>query len=766
MRSPACRRRRRRGRAGWCSATPMAGRCRRRSARSPRAVVAAGIPGERLGIHTHDDTGNAVANSLAAIDAGARQVQGTLNGLGERCGNANLVTLIPTLLLKEPYASRFEIGVARGELASLTRVSRLLDDILNRVPDRAAPYVGASAFTHKAGLHASAILKDPTTYEHVAPEVVGNARFIPMSNQAGQSNLRERLAKAGHRGGAGRPAAGGDPDRGEGARGPRASPMTARRRASRSWRGEILGLMPRFFEVERYRVTVERRHERPRRDGDGVGGGGGGALRAGAGDERQREPRSGDARRPGPGERAEPGAAQGPRAVPGLYRRHAAGRFPRPHHLGRHRGGHAGADRERGRAGAALVRPSASRRTSSTRASRRCRTRSPGSCCATARRWRARRRWTRCSSTSTAVSTMRGRAARADTRRALALTGLRRAAAGARHRLRAGGGEPGAARGAAGGDRHGDRPASRRSSPPPCGGSRRRGRGAGFAPSRRTWRALPFPAGELRPALVRGRGLHHRRAGGARGLAAAARGRAGGWRFTEAVWLTGEPSSRARAHLPGLSGDDRRRRRAAADRRCRAGGRSATSWSRKAAWARLLRAARGPGGGAGGGAGRRAAAGGDARGDRGLAGARADYGYALLRRGAMTDEAVAELVRRGDPERWRTAMAARAGGPAGADGALCLQPRDRPGAVGGVGADAGRDPPALVAGRDRRDLRRAAAARRTRWPSRWPRTIRGRGPAAAALRGDDRGAAGGLGAGAARRPDGARALHRPHRRAT
>ena len=77
-------------------------------------MIAAGIPGERLGIHTHDDTGNAVANILAAIDAGARQVQGTLNGLGERCGNANLVSLIPTLLLKEPYASRFEIGVSRG----------------------------------------------------------------------------------------------------------------------------------------------------------------------------------------------------------------------------------------------------------------------------------------------------------------------------------------------------------------------------------------------------------------------------------------------------------------------------------------------------------------------------------------------------------------------------------------------------------------------------------------------------------------------------
>jgi 2-isopropylmalate synthase len=128
------------------------------------AVIAAGIPGTSLGIHTHDDTGTAVAGSLAAVEAGARQIQGTLNGLGERCGNADLVTLIPTLLLKEPYASRFETGVSPEALAGLTRASRLLDEILNRVPRRQAPYVGASAFAHKAGLHASAILKNPATY--------------------------------------------------------------------------------------------------------------------------------------------------------------------------------------------------------------------------------------------------------------------------------------------------------------------------------------------------------------------------------------------------------------------------------------------------------------------------------------------------------------------------------------------------------------------------------------------------------------------------
>lgn len=221
-------------------------------------VIAAGVPGDRLGIHCHDDTGNAVAGSLAAVDAGARQVQGTLNGLGERCGNANLTTLIPTFLLKPPFAGRFETGVSRAALAGLTRTSRMLDDILNRVPRRAAAYVGASAFAHKAGLHASAILKDPATYEHVDPALVGNVRVIPMSNQAGQSNLRERLRAAGIEV---------DPkdprlarilevvkereDQGYAYDGAQASfELVARRE---------LGLLPEFFEVLRYRVTVERR---------------------------------------------------------------------------------------------------------------------------------------------------------------------------------------------------------------------------------------------------------------------------------------------------------------------------------------------------------------------------------------------------------------------------------------------------------------------------------------------------------------------------
>ena len=221
-------------------------------------VIASGLSGDQLGIHCHDDTGNAVANSLAAVDAGVRQIQGTLNGLGERCGNANLTSLIPTLLLKEPYASQFDTGVTAQGLRGLLRDSRMLDDILNRVPQRQAPYVGASAFAHKAGLHASAILKNPATYEHVDPGLIGNARIIPMSNQAGQSNLRARLSAIGI---ALNP---GDDrlsrildvvkdreDQGYAYDGAQASfELLARRE---------LGLCPTFFEVNRYRVTVERR---------------------------------------------------------------------------------------------------------------------------------------------------------------------------------------------------------------------------------------------------------------------------------------------------------------------------------------------------------------------------------------------------------------------------------------------------------------------------------------------------------------------------
>ena len=222
------------------------------------AVISSGIPGAQLGIHCHDDTGQAVACSLAAVEAGARQIQGTLNGLGERCGNASLTTLIPTLVLKPAYAERFETGVSREALAGLLRISRRLDDILNRVPLRSLPYVGASAFAHKAGLHASAILKDPTTYEHIDPAQVGNARVVPMSNQAGQSNLRMRLEEMGIA-----------VEKGDVRLGAILEEVKAREDAGYAYDSaqasfellarRALGQVPDFFEVKRYRVTVERR---------------------------------------------------------------------------------------------------------------------------------------------------------------------------------------------------------------------------------------------------------------------------------------------------------------------------------------------------------------------------------------------------------------------------------------------------------------------------------------------------------------------------
>ncbi len=222
------------------------------------AKVAESIPGDHLGIHAHDDTDQAVANSLAAIRAGARQIQGTLNGIGERCGNANLVAIIPTLLLKPDYANRFETGISMEQLAGLTQLSHRFDEMLNRVPDRQAAYVGASAFATKAGIHASALAKDPRTYEHIAPGAVGNRRRVFVSDQAGKSNLvaeLERMAIPFDRG-----------DR-------RIDSLLAelKRREARGYAYEAadasfelfarnwLGTMPAYFEVDSFHASVERR---------------------------------------------------------------------------------------------------------------------------------------------------------------------------------------------------------------------------------------------------------------------------------------------------------------------------------------------------------------------------------------------------------------------------------------------------------------------------------------------------------------------------
>jgi 2-isopropylmalate synthase len=217
------------------------------------------VPGDHLGIHAHNDTDMAAANSLAAVRAGVRQIQGSLNGLGERCGNANLASIIPTLHLKPGYCDRFETGVTDDSLSHLTQVSRLLDELLARAPDRNAAYVGTSAFAHKGGLHVSAVEKNPESYEHVRPELVGNARHILVSDQSGRSNILARLRDIGLDVDSKDPKVGRlledvkEKDfQGLSYDGAEASFELLARRA--------LGDVPEYFRVESFRTLVERRH--------------------------------------------------------------------------------------------------------------------------------------------------------------------------------------------------------------------------------------------------------------------------------------------------------------------------------------------------------------------------------------------------------------------------------------------------------------------------------------------------------------------------
>jgi 2-isopropylmalate synthase len=217
------------------------------------------IPGDHVGIHAHNDTEQAVANSFAAVRAGARQIQGTLNGLGERCGNANLVSIIPTLKLKPDYAEQFEIGVSDDDLRRLVAISRTLDEMLNRAPNRHAPYVGESAFATKAGIHASAIVKEPATYEHVPPEVVGNRRKLLVSDQAGRSNILAELDRLGI-----------TVDRNDPRIGRLLEVVKEREATGYAYEAadasfellarRILGHVPEYFTVDQFDVNVEQRY--------------------------------------------------------------------------------------------------------------------------------------------------------------------------------------------------------------------------------------------------------------------------------------------------------------------------------------------------------------------------------------------------------------------------------------------------------------------------------------------------------------------------
>jgi 2-isopropylmalate synthase len=216
------------------------------------------IPGDHVGIHAHNDTEQAVANSLAAVRAGARQIQGTLNGIGERCGNANLVSIIPTLKLKKEFADRFEIKVTDEKLKVLTHASRQLDEMLNRAPNRHAPYVGDSAFATKAGIHASAIMKEPATYEHVAPEKTGNQRRLMVSDQGGRSNVLAELERIGMR-----------VDKNDPRIARLLDAVKEREALGYAYEGadasfellarRILGKVPDYFSVEKFDVNVEQR---------------------------------------------------------------------------------------------------------------------------------------------------------------------------------------------------------------------------------------------------------------------------------------------------------------------------------------------------------------------------------------------------------------------------------------------------------------------------------------------------------------------------
>jgi 2-isopropylmalate synthase len=225
-------------------------------------AAARAVPGS-LGIHTHDDGGLGVANALAALEAGATQVQGTVNGYGERCGNANLCTLLASVVLKLGRPCR-----AAPRLKELTRLSRFVSEACNLPPTPGAPYVGPNAFAHKGGIHVSGILRNTATYEHVSPDAVGNTREVVVSELAGGSNLEYKFQELGL-----------EPNTPEARRDVLARVKTMEfdgyqfEGAEASFEllaRRVLGSMPRFFDPVAYTMSVSRSFGG--REGSGPGG--------------------------------------------------------------------------------------------------------------------------------------------------------------------------------------------------------------------------------------------------------------------------------------------------------------------------------------------------------------------------------------------------------------------------------------------------------------------------------------------------------------
>ena len=250
--------------------------------------------------------------------AGARQIQGTLNGLGERCGNANLVSIIPTLKLKPEFSDSFDIGVSDAQLKKLAQVSHALDERLNRPANRYSPYVGENAFATKAGIHASAIAKEPATYEHATPEAVGNRRKVLVSEQAGKSNVLAELERIGIKA-----------DKDDPRIGRLLEIVKERETIGYAYEAadasfellarRTLGAVPNYFDVTQFDVNVEQRDNADGRARHRHHGG-----RQGEGRRRQHDFGGGRQR---PGQRARSGAAQGSRQVPEIYRGPGADRL-------------------------------------------------------------------------------------------------------------------------------------------------------------------------------------------------------------------------------------------------------------------------------------------------------------------------------------------------------------------------------------------------------------------------------------------------------